>query len=469
MPHLSLNHLVAACALTFSLQAHADSALFTGFAHGSESVNFKLTAPDLTTVLAQGGTSAGGFVTSFNGAPSFAAYCVDLYQHISFGDALFGLQPRRERRTSSPTAAPMPTSVASTPTPASSTPASRRPPSRSPSGRSPTKRRPVPTRSAAARRASAAAAPRGGALGLASTWLAGLGNGAGRSISVIESARAPGRDLRAGAGAFDLHADARRASGHGRDLAAQARSGLSSRRRSSTGTQPAKADFGPPFLGRARSDAFPHNRRRCWAALFLRSRVRLGASLARAPARRGARGRRSRRHSRSTPARGSSTTRSRSSAPTGASRPASRAAPVALPDDWAVTHPGYAGSVWYRTRFRLDGGTGPDDLLALYIERACSNVQVHLNGALIFSGGRMVEPVTRNCSRPQLVTLPPALLRAGDNVARPARRRPSARARRVAPGRRRALAHRVGAAVVAARRPFRAAVLGRPLGRGRAA
>lgn len=85
MPHLSLNHLVAACALTFSLQAHADSALFTGYAHGSESVNFKLTAPDLTTVLAQGGTSAGGFLMSFNGAPSFEAYCVDLFQHISFG------------------------------------------------------------------------------------------------------------------------------------------------------------------------------------------------------------------------------------------------------------------------------------------------------------------------------------------------------------------------------------------------
>jgi hypothetical protein len=79
-----LNHLVAACALTVSLQAHADSALFTGFAHGSESVNFKLTAPD-AAVLAQGGTSAGGFLTSFNGGSSFETYCVDLFQHIAFG------------------------------------------------------------------------------------------------------------------------------------------------------------------------------------------------------------------------------------------------------------------------------------------------------------------------------------------------------------------------------------------------
>jgi len=83
--HLSLKNLVAACAVTLSLQAHADSALFTGYAHGAESVDFKLTASDLTTVLAQGSTTAGGVLMSFNDAPSFEPYCVDLFQHISFG------------------------------------------------------------------------------------------------------------------------------------------------------------------------------------------------------------------------------------------------------------------------------------------------------------------------------------------------------------------------------------------------
>ncbi len=89
---------------------------------------------------------------------------------------------------------------------------------------------------------------------------------------------------------------------------------------------------------------------------------------------------------------------------------------VALPDHWWETHPGYEGSVWYRAGFRLGDQTPTDELVAIYIERACSNLQIHLNGFLIFSGGRMAEPVTRNCSRPQLVTLPPALLRPKENV-----------------------------------------------------
>ena len=96
--------------------------------------------------------------------------------------------------------------------------------------------------------------------------------------------------------------------------------------------------------------------------------------------------------------------------------PGVTAVPVQLPDDWAVTRPGYEGSVWYRTGFDRPAGTDPHELLALYIERACSNVEVYLNGHRIFSGGRMTEPVTRNCHYPQLVTLPAALLRERGNL-----------------------------------------------------
>ncbi|MFM9914307.1 MAG: sensor histidine kinase [Rhizobacter sp.] len=90
--------------------------------------------------------------------------------------------------------------------------------------------------------------------------------------------------------------------------------------------------------------------------------------------------------------------------------------PVSLPDDWTVTRPDHDGSVWYRVAFGKPEGLAADDLLALYIERACSNLEVHLNGRRIYSGGRMAEPTTRNCYHPQLVSLPAVLLDQPENV-----------------------------------------------------
>ena len=74
---------LAALALASLTQAHADSMSYSGFAHGSESVNFSLTAPNIAL---SGGGSAGGLLGSLNGGPSFETYCVDLYQHIGFGE-----------------------------------------------------------------------------------------------------------------------------------------------------------------------------------------------------------------------------------------------------------------------------------------------------------------------------------------------------------------------------------------------
>ena len=89
---------------------------------------------------------------------------------------------------------------------------------------------------------------------------------------------------------------------------------------------------------------------------------------------------------------------------------------VSLPDDWAETRPRYDGSAWYRVRFDLPQGTSPDTLLGLYVARVCTNLEVDLNGRRIHSGGRMTEPVARNCHRPQLVTLPASMLQPTGNV-----------------------------------------------------
>jgi signal transduction histidine kinase len=89
---------------------------------------------------------------------------------------------------------------------------------------------------------------------------------------------------------------------------------------------------------------------------------------------------------------------------------------VSLPDDWARSRPGSSGPVWYRVAFTGTAAGAGDDLLALYVEHVCSNLEVFLNGEPVARGGRMTEPLTNNCNHPQLVTLPPALLRPGTNA-----------------------------------------------------
>jgi signal transduction histidine kinase len=82
---------------------------------------------------------------------------------------------------------------------------------------------------------------------------------------------------------------------------------------------------------------------------------------------------------------------------------------VTLPDNWARSRPGFGGALWYRVRFQPLTDLDRDDLMALFIEHVCSSMDVYINGQLVHSGGRMVEPLPNNCNHPQLVTLPSAL------------------------------------------------------------
>jgi signal transduction histidine kinase len=86
-----------------------------------------------------------------------------------------------------------------------------------------------------------------------------------------------------------------------------------------------------------------------------------------------------------------------------------------LPSDWSLSQPGYQGALWYRFNFDVPRMPGPGQVMAVLVERACSNVEVQLNGQTLYTGGRMGDPYARNCYRSHVVTLPAALLRQTDN------------------------------------------------------
>jgi two-component system sensor histidine kinase UhpB len=87
-----------------------------------------------------------------------------------------------------------------------------------------------------------------------------------------------------------------------------------------------------------------------------------------------------------------------------------------LPDEWAANHPRRSGAVWYRFQVPSPDLPSGDQIMAVYIERACSNVEVHFNGHLLYRGGRMSEPYARNCFRAHVIPLPAALIQQGDNT-----------------------------------------------------
>ncbi len=89
---------------------------------------------------------------------------------------------------------------------------------------------------------------------------------------------------------------------------------------------------------------------------------------------------------------------------------------VSLPDDWAQTHPREDNGVWYRVRFDPPHGLDRNDLLGVYVQRACSTLDVYLNGRRIHSSGDPGSQLARNCHYPQLVAVPGAMVLSQGNV-----------------------------------------------------
>ena len=84
---------------------------------------------------------------------------------------------------------------------------------------------------------------------------------------------------------------------------------------------------------------------------------------------------------------------------------------IALPHAWLDTPTTLPDQRWYHLTF--DDGAWV--LPAIYVERACTNLEVWLNGQLVGGGGAMLEPLTRNCYFPHLVRFPRSLLYSTNN------------------------------------------------------
>ena len=68
---------------------------------------------------------------------------------------------------------------------------------------------------------------------------------------------------------------------------------------------------------------------------------------------------------------------------------------------------------WYRLHVSL--AAPPEEMLGVYLHRLSMNAALYVNGVFVGDGGRMEEPLTRNWNMPLYFTLPPSLLRVGDN------------------------------------------------------
>ncbi len=91
--------------------------------------------------------------------------------------------------------------------------------------------------------------------------------------------------------------------------------------------------------------------------------------------------------------------------------------PIALPDNWHLSRPGFQGRVWYRLHFDV-----PENFVdakrghALYSPRnAFLHVRFFLNGQALAFGRVYGDPLLTETQRPILLTVPSVMLKGGEN------------------------------------------------------
>lgn len=89
--------------------------------------------------------------------------------------------------------------------------------------------------------------------------------------------------------------------------------------------------------------------------------------------------------------------------------------PIALPDNWHVSHPGFSGTLWYRLHFRVASEIARTH--TLYLPRnSAAEFDFYVNGNLVGISRGYGDPRLTELQRPILLTVAAALLRPGDNV-----------------------------------------------------
>jgi signal transduction histidine kinase len=88
--------------------------------------------------------------------------------------------------------------------------------------------------------------------------------------------------------------------------------------------------------------------------------------------------------------------------------------PIALPDNWNISHPGFEGQIWYRIRL---GAVNSRITNVLHLPRnSATSIEAQVNGERIAISNVYGDPHITELQRPIIFTVPGLMVRADDNI-----------------------------------------------------